>query len=185
MVVSEGAGVVVLESLEHARKRNAYIYAEVIGYGVSCDAFHMTIPNEEGISLAMESALKHAGLQPTDIDLICAHGTGTQANDSSESKVINKIYGNQIPVTSNKSTIGHTMGAASALNVITIAMAMQKGVIPKTNNVEKIDPSCQVNCVIENRNQAVKYGQANGFAFGGNNGVVILKNGRLIKGIDE
>lgn len=185
MVVSEGAGVVVLESLEHAQKRNAYIYAEVVGYGVSCDAFHMTIPNEEGISLAMESALKYAGIKPADIDLICAHGTGTQANDSSESRVINKIYGDQIPVTANKSTIGHTMGAASMLNVITIAMAMQEDVIPKTSNVEKIDPSCQVDCVMENRHQVVKYGQANGFAFGGNNGVVILKNGRLLKGIDE
>jgi 3-oxoacyl-[acyl-carrier-protein] synthase II len=169
-----------LESLEHARKRNAFIYSEVLGCGASCDAFHMTMPNEEGISLAMKNALEDAGIQPKEIDLICAHGTGTQANDSTESKVIKKIYGSNIAVTANKSVLGHTMGAASALNVITIALAMKKGIIPKINNVDKIDPECQIDCIIENRIMNVNYGQSNGFAFGGNNGVVILKNGNLI-----
>lgn len=184
LVPSEGAGMVVLESLEHAVKRNASIYAEVMGCGASCDAFHMTLPDAEGISLAMENALKNAGIQPEDIDLICAHGTGTHANDSTESKVINKIYGSQVAVTANKSVLGHTMGTASALNVITILLAMQKDVMPKTSNVQKLDPSCQIDCVLENRHKPVYYGQSNGFAFGGNNGVVILKNGRLLKGID-
>jgi 3-oxoacyl-[acyl-carrier-protein] synthase II len=184
MIPSEGAGVIVLESLEHARKRNASIYAEVLGCGASCDAFHMTLLNEEGIALAMENALQNAGIKPEEIDLICAHGTGTLANDPAESKVINQIYGSQVPVTANKSVLGHTMGAASMLNVITIALVMQKNVIPKISNVNKIDPSCQINCVLENiYNTTVNYGQSNGFAFGGNNGVVILKNGKLLKGV--
>jgi 3-oxoacyl-[acyl-carrier-protein] synthase II len=185
MVPSEGAGMVVLESLEHALNRNAAIYAEVIGCGASCDAFHMTMPNEDGIALAMKNALQNGGIRPEEIDLICAHGTGTQANDSTESKVISQIYGNRVAVTANKSVLGHTMGAASVLNVITIALAMQKEVIPKTSNVNQVDPSFQIDCVLENRNQTVNYGQSNGFAFGGNNGVVILKNGKLVKGFDK
>lgn len=185
MVPSEGAAMVVLESLEHAEKRNAFIYAEVLGCGVSCDAFHMTRLHEEGVSLAMENALKNSGIQPVDIDLICAHGTGTRVNDSIESKAINKIYGHQVAVTAIKSVLGHTMGTASVLNVITIALAMQKNVMPKISNVEKLDSSCQIDCVLENRHKPVYYGQSNGFAIGGNNGVVVLKNGRLLKGIDN
>jgi 3-oxoacyl-[acyl-carrier-protein] synthase II len=143
------------------------------------------MPNEDGIALAMKNALQNGGIRPEEIDLICAHGTGTQANDSTESKVISQIYGNRVAVTANKSVLGHTMGAASVLNVITIALAMQKEVIPKTSNVNQVDPSFQIDCVLENRNQTVNYGQSNGFAFGGNNGVVILKNGKLVKGFDK
>ncbi len=176
MVVSEGAGIVVMESLEHALERKATIYAEVVGYGVSCDAYHMTIPSEEGFAMAMQNALDDAGLNASDIDLIAAHGTGTQANDMTESKVINRIYGTKTAVTANKSVLGHTMGAASALNVITIVLAMRKGIMPKISNVRAIDPSCKINVLTENKQNRIKYGQANGFAFGGNNGVVILKN---------
>jgi 3-oxoacyl-[acyl-carrier-protein] synthase II len=179
MVVSEGAAIVVLESLAHAQKRNANIYAEVSGYGVSCDASHMTRLSETGISLAMQNALAHAGIRSDEIDLICAHGTGTQANDLTEARAINSIYGNKVPVTANKSVIGHTMGAASVLNVITIALAMRHNRIPRTSNTLAIDPELNINCVLQNIDTPVLYGQANGFAFGGNNGVVILKNMNL------
>lgn len=185
MVVSEGAGIVVLESLEHALKRNAKIYAEIVGCGVSCDAHHMTMPNEKGITLAMENALKDAGIKASDIDYISAHGTGTQANDKVESNVINQIYGDNVPVSSNKSILGHTMGAASALNVITVVMAMQKGLLPKSSNINSVDSNCKINCLLENKSSNINYGQANGFAFGGNNGVVILKNGNLIRGKND
>ena len=179
MVVSEGAAIIVLESLAHARKRNANIYAEVSGYGVSCDAYHMTRLSEAGISLAMRNALAHACIGPDEIDFICAHGTGTSTNDLYEAKAINSIYGNKTPVTANKSVIGHTMGAASALNVITIALAMQHNTIPRISNTLTMDPDLNINCVLQNIDGPVLYGQSNGFAFGGNNGVVILKNMNL------
>jgi 3-oxoacyl-[acyl-carrier-protein] synthase II len=181
MVVSEGAAIIILESLERARKRNARIYAEVAGYGVSCDAFHMTRLSEPGISLAMRNALAHAGIEPDEINIICAHGTGTQANDFFEAKAINAIYGNKTPVTANKSVVGHTMGAASALNVITIALAMRHNKMPRISNTEIVDPELNINCVLRNIDAPILYGQSNGFAFGGNNGVVILKNINLQK----
>ena len=179
MVVSEGAAIILLESLSHAEKRNAKVYAEVAGYGVSCDAFHMTRLSEPGITLAMRNALAHAGIEPDKIDIICAHGTGTQANDIVEGKAIHSIYGSKVPVTANKSVIGHTMGAASAMNVITIALAMRYNGIPRIRNTEIIDPELNINCVLRNIDAPILYGQSNGFAFGGNNGVVILKNTNL------
>ena len=185
MVVSEGAGVVVLESLEHALKRNARIYAEVVGCGISCDAHHMTMPNENGVALAMENALDDAGIKASEVGFISAHGTGTPANDTVESNVINQIYGDKVPVGANKSVLGHTMGAASALNVITVALAMQKGLLPKSSNTSSLDPNCKINCLLDNSKKNIDYGQANGFAFGGNNGVVILKNGNLLEGKNE
>jgi 3-oxoacyl-[acyl-carrier-protein] synthase II len=182
MVPSEGSAIVILESLNHALKRGASIYAEVLGCGVSCDAYSTTRPHESGIALAMNNALTAAKIKPSKIDLICAHGTGTKVNDFVESNAINKIYG-WPPVTANKSALGHTMGTASILNVITIILAMKHNTIPKTSNVNKLDPSCPVDCVLENRSCVIEYGQSNGFAIGGNNGIVILKNGNLINGL--
>lgn len=176
MIPSEGAGIMVIETLKRALGRQAPIYAEIAGCGYSCDAHHMTQPKAEGISLAMDRALANAGIGPEAIDFICAHGTGTASNDNTEAMVINEKYGAGVPVSSIKSAIGHTMGAASALNVITVCLAIRHGKIPKNNNVTSIDAACDIDCVLETRKAPVKYGQSNGFAFGGNNGVVILKD---------
>jgi len=180
MVVSEGAGIIILESLRNAENRHAKIYAEVVGSGVSCDAFHMTHLSEQGITLAMQNALTDARITADMVDMICAHGTGTHANDLIEGKVIASMYGNNVCVTSNKSVIGHTMGAACAFNIIMLALSMQNGLIPKISNTKDVDPLLGINCVLNNIETTVHYGQSNGFAFGGNNGIVILRNGRML-----
>jgi 3-oxoacyl-[acyl-carrier-protein] synthase II len=179
MMVAEGAGMLVLESLESALKRNAEIYAEIAGYGLSCDAHHMTQPSVEGIASCMIKAMREAGIRPGDVDYLCAHGTGTQANDRTECAAIKEVFGDlyrQIPVSSIKSMIGHTMGAASALEAIACALAIRNDIIPPTINFETPDPECDIDCVPNlARPHIVNIALNNSYAFGGNNACLVLK----------
>ncbi|MCX5712723.1 MAG: beta-ketoacyl-[acyl-carrier-protein] synthase family protein [Candidatus Omnitrophica bacterium] len=146
MMVAEGAGIIVLETLDKAVKRKAHIYAELLGYGVSCDAHHMTAPQADGISRAITSALKHSGISPGQVDYFNAHGTGTPANDREESMAIKKVFGEnykKVAVSSIKSMLGHTMGAASALETIACSMAIENNMIPPTINYETPDPQIE------------------------------------------
>lgn len=179
MMVGEGAGILVLETLEHAKERNAHIYAEILGYGLSCDAFHMTSPHEDGIAACMENALKETNLNPEDIDYICAHGTGTKHNDRTECRAINKVFKDKkVPVSSIKSMLGHTMGAASAIEAIACCLTVENNIIPPTINYETPDPECDIDCVPNKaREQKVDIAFNNGFAFGGNNACLVIKKG--------
>lgn len=176
MMLGEGAGVLVLESLARAKQRNAEIYAEVLGYGLSCDANHITIPKKQGIEKAMVKALAKSKLKPNQVDYICAHGTGTPANDKAESEAINSLFSKRrVPVSSIKSMLGHSMGAASALEAIACCLAIKDGKIPPTINFTTPDPDCDVDCVPNQYRQAkVKVALNNGFAFGGNNCCVVF-----------
>lgn len=177
MIPGEGAGIVVLEPLEQAQKRNAHIYAEIAGYGLSCDANHMTNPHMDGVSSCMENALNEAGLEPSDVDYISAHGTGTIHNDRVESAAIRKIFGNnKVAVSSSKSMLGHAMGAASALEAIACCLAVERDEIPPTINYETPDPECDIDCVPNfARKHTVNIALNNGFAFGGNNACLVVK----------
>ncbi len=179
MMVSEGAGILILESLESALRRDAVIYAEIAGYGISCDAFHITTPKLEGIEKAMRKALKEADITAKEVDYICAHGTGTLGNDKTECAAIKKIFnGNSktIPVSSIKSMLGHPMGAASAIEAITCCLTVKENIIPPTMNFETLDPQCDIDCVPNKaRRKRVNIALNNGFAFGGNNSCVVIK----------
>lgn len=179
MMVGEGAGLLMLERLEDARARGAKIYAEVLGHGMSCDANHMTIPDIDGVTRVMESALRNADLAPTDVDYINAHGTGTQANDRNECAAIRAVFNShtdRLPVSSIKSMLGHTMGAASALEAIACVLAVKHNAVPPTINFEESDPECDIDCVPNaSRRHRVQIALNNSFAFGGNNACVIFK----------
>lgn len=178
IVLGEGAGILILERLEDVLARGATPYAEVLGYGLSCDANHMTIPQAEGVTTAIRSALQDAGISPGDVDYINAHGTGTPANDRTECAAISAVFGKQgggIPVSSIKSMIGHTMGAASALEAIACTLAVHTNRVPPTINYETTDPECEVDCVPNQSRQCqVNIALNNSFAFGGNNACVVL-----------
>jgi len=179
MMVSEGAGFVVLESLGNALRRKATIYAEVLGYGLSCDAFHMTTSSTAGIIACMKKALWEAGVVPEQVDYISAHGTGTITNDRNESAAIKDVFGpryKKVPVSSIKSMLGHTMGAASAIEAIACALAVTTDKIPPTINYEVADPECDVDCVPNTaREHRVTIALNNSYAFGGNNACLVLK----------
>jgi len=178
MMVGEGAGIVILERYEDAMMRRAPILAEILGYGMTCDAKHMTIPDVNGINGVMKSALRDAELCAQDIDYINAHGTGTPANDRTECAAIRRTFNthaDEVLVSSTKSMIGHTMGAASALEAIVCVLAIRMGVIPPTINYETPDPECDVDCVPNKaRSVSVNYALNNAFAFGGNNAAVVF-----------
>ena len=178
MMVAEGAGILVLESLDSALERNASIYAEILGYGLSCDAQHMTQPSVDGISQCMKKALK-APLSADDVDYISAHGTGTSANDKTECAAIKEVFGDRykkIPVSSIKSMLGHTMGAASAIEAIVCTLAVKNDIIPPTINFETPDHECDIDCVPNHaRRQKVNIALNNSYAFGGNNASLVLK----------
>src|SRR4030042_489039 len=179
MILAEGAGIVVLESLESALRRNAPIYAEILGYGLSCDAKHMTQPSVEGISQCIIKAMKEAGIKGENVDYISAHGTGTPANDKAECAAIKDVFGpryKQIPVSSIKSMLGHTMGAASAIEAITCALVVKNDIIPPTINFETPDPECDIDCVSNHaREHKVNIALNKSFAFGVNNASLVLK----------
>ncbi len=179
MMVAEGAGIVVLESLESALQRKAPVYAEVLGYGLSCDAYHMTASSVEGIAACIRRALKEAGLTPDDVEYISAHGTGTLTNDKNECAAIKAVFGpsyRNIPVSSIKSMLGHTMGAASALEAAACALAIKNDIIPPTINYETFDPECDIDCVPNHaRQHPVHIALNNSYAFGGNNASLVLK----------
>ena len=173
MLLGEGAGILILESLDNANERNAKIYAEISGYGLSCDAGHITIPNKEGIKKSMQKAIKNSNITENNVDYICAHGTGTPANDKAESTAINEIFGEKskkIAVSSIKSMLGHCMGAASSIEAVACCMALKTNRIPPTINYETPDPECDIDCVPNHtRNKRISTVINNGFAFGGNN----------------
>ena len=180
-VMSEGAGVLVLEELEHARRRGAVILAEVVGYGASGDGYHITspAPDGDGGARAMCTALRHAGIKPEDIDYINAHGTSTELNDKFETMAIKKVFGDhayKVAVSSTKGTTGHALGAAGGLESIACVKAIETGTVPPTINYETPDPLCDLNIT---PNTAVKrdirYALNTNLGFGGHNGVVIYK----------
>jgi 3-oxoacyl-[acyl-carrier-protein] synthase II len=179
MMVAEGAGILVLESLESALKRNAHIYAEILGYGLSCDANHMTQPSVEGMSACMIKAMNTAGIGKENVDYVSAHGTGTLANDRTECAAIKEVFGESyrnIPVSSIKSMLGHTMGAASAIEAVTCALVIENDTLPPTMNFETPDPECDIDCVPnKHRKKFVAVALNNSYAFGGNNACLILK----------
>jgi 3-oxoacyl-[acyl-carrier-protein] synthase II len=179
MMVAEGSGILVLESLESALKRDAHIYAEILGYGLSCDANHMTQPSAEGMGACMIKAMSSSGIGKEDVDYISAHGTGTLANDRTECSAIKEVFGERyrdIPVSSIKSMLGHTMGAASALEAIACSLVVKNDIIPPTINFETADPECDIDCVPNRaRQHVVNIALNNSYAFGGNNASLVLK----------
>lgn len=180
-VMAEGAGILVLESLSHALKRGARIYAEVTGYGATSDAYHMvaTHPEGRGAYQAMKLALKEAGVEPAQVDVISAHATSTQVGDRSELGAIKRLFGedaHRIPVTANKSMIGHMFGAAGGAEAIALVQMIQNDKIPPTINQEVRDPECDLD-VVPNvaRDKEVHIGISNSFGFGGHNAVIVLQ----------
>lgn len=180
-VLGEGAGMLVLEEYEHAKKRGAHIYAEILGHGMTCDAYHMTAPDPEGreASRAMQLAMNSAGVKPQDIDYINAHGTSTPLNDKTETLVIKKVFGEQaykIPISSTKSMIGHLIGAAGSVELIATLLAMENQIIPPTINYMTKDSECDLDYVPnEARPAKIQIAMKNSFGFGGKNSILILK----------
>jgi 3-oxoacyl-[acyl-carrier-protein] synthase II len=167
-----------LESYESAKKRKAKIYGEILGYGLSCDAYHITDPSDDGVFRAMERAVKSSKTSVKDIDYICAHGTGTKENDVIESKAIKKLLGKHVEnvaVSSIKSMLGHTMGAASAIGAVACCLAIKNEMTPPNINFKNRDPACEsLNIVKESYQKKLKIVMNNSQAFGGNNGCLIL-----------
>jgi 3-oxoacyl-[acyl-carrier-protein] synthase II len=180
-IISEGAALLVLESLDHARRRGANILAEIVAYGASADAYHITQPDEDGdgAARAMQIALQKAGLAPTDIDYINAHGTSTQLNDKMETLAIKTVFGDyayRVPVSSTKSMTGHLIGAAGALEAAICTMIIQQGIIPPTINLTHPDPDCNLDYVPNVARQAeVNTALSCSFGFGGHNSVLIFQ----------
>ncbi len=180
-VIGEGAGILIIESLEHAQRRNARIRAELVGFGLSGDAYHMTAPPDdgEGGARAMKEALKDADMVPEDIDYINAHGTSTPLNDSCETKAIKSVFGQhayKIPVSSTKSMTGHLLGGAGGVEAIFTVKALENGIIPPTINYENPDPECDLDYVPNKaRKMEIQTAMSNSFGFGGTNGVLIFK----------
>ncbi len=181
-VMSEGAGVLILETLEHAQARGARILAELVGYGLSADAYHLTspMPEGEGASRCMQMALEHAGLKPEDVDYINTHGTSTPLGDICETKAIKRTFGdyakNGLVVSSTKSMTGHLLGAAGGIELIACVMAIQDNFIPPTINVFNQDPECDLDvCPNVGRAKKVDVALSNSFGFGGHNASLIVK----------
>lgn len=181
-VMGEGSGIVVLENYDHARARGAHIYGELLGYGATGDAYHMTAPDPDGKGaiLAMERALQQAGLSPEAISYINAHGTSTPANDRIESMAIHQVFGNaaaRVPVSSTKSMTGHLLGAGGAVELIFCLLAMRDKVVPATINYSEPDPECALDCVPnEPRAMSVTTAMSNSFGFGGHNACLVAGN---------
>jgi 3-oxoacyl-[acyl-carrier-protein] synthase II len=179
MIIGEGSAVLVMENEKDAKNRGAPIYAEVAGYGLSCDAFSMTAPNAEGIERVMKAAISNSGIGVDDIDYVSAHGTGTYSNDRVESQAIKKVFGRKyinIPVSSIKSMIGHTMGSSSSMEAVSCCMAIKNSVVPPTMNYLTPDPECDLDCVPNKaRKKRIDIAMNNSYAFGGNNCSVIFK----------
>ncbi|WP_433945118.1 beta-ketoacyl-ACP synthase II [Paenibacillus sp. SN-8-1] len=180
-VMGEGAGILVLESLTHALKRGAQIYGEVIGYGASSDAYHMVASHPEGIGgyLAMKSAVKSAGLTPQDIDVISAHATSTEVGDIAETMAIKKLLGEaayQVPVTANKSMLGHMFGAAGGAEAVALVQTLREGIVPPTINLDQPGEGCDLDYVPNTaRTGRFEVGLSNSFGFGGHNAVIVLR----------
>jgi 3-oxoacyl-[acyl-carrier-protein] synthase II len=181
-VAGEGSGILILEEYEHARKRGARIYAELAGYGATADANHITspAPEGEGGQRAMRMALRDAGISPDLVGYVNTHGTSTPQGDVAECQAINKVFGEHakkgLAVSSTKSMTGHLLGAAGGLEAVVTVMALARGVLPPTINVEEQDPECQLDVIANQaRERRVEYAMSNSFGFGGTNAVVLFK----------
>ncbi|MEV6583958.1 beta-ketoacyl-[acyl-carrier-protein] synthase family protein [Streptomyces sp. NPDC051582] len=176
LLLGEGAGMLLLEDADTARARGTRVYAEVMGYGLNCDAYHPVAPERESVGRCMRLALDDAGITPEDVDLVCAHGTGTKTNDITEVQAMHDVFGARPPrATAVKSMIGHTMGAASALGAVAGALAIHHGFVPPTANHRQTDPECPVDCTPNRSVEAeVRIVQNTALAFGGNNAVLVL-----------
>jgi len=180
-VIGEGSGILILEELERARARGAKIYAELVGYGMTADAYHITQPSEDGAGAVrvMQTAIGEAGVEPHQIDYINAHGTSTHYNDKIETAAIKRVFGDSaysIPVSSTKSMMGHLLGAAGGVEAGIIAMSIRNRTIPPTANYEKPDPDCDLDYVPKlPRRREVKYALSNSFGFGGTNAALLMK----------
>ena len=177
-VMGEGAGVLVLESLEHAQKRGAAILAEVVGYGSNCDAYHMTTPRPDGsgAAKAMKLAIQEAGIEPEQVGYVNAHGTSTQANEKGESQAIVAVLGKDVPVSSTKSFTGHLLGAAGAVEAIATLEAIRHSYLPMTAGTKEVSEDIEADVIMgEGREVAVDYAISNTFGFGGHNAVLAFK----------
>ncbi len=180
-VMGEGAGVMILETLEHAQKRGANIYAEVVGYGATCDAYHLTAPapGGNGGARAMKMAINDSGINEEQISYINAHGTSTPYNDKSETEAIKTVFGEKaydIPISSTKSMTGHMLGASGAAEAIICVKAIKESFIPPTIGLQEQDPECDLDYVpLQGRNQNLQYTISNSFGFGGQNASILLK----------
>ena len=180
-VIGEGAGVLVLEELEHAKKRGAKIYAEIVGFGMSSDAYHITAPNEEGPALAVTRALKDAGLNPEDVDYVNAHGTSTPLGDANETKALKRALGDharKVIVNSTKSMTGHLLGAAGGVEALYSVLAIHEQKSPPTINIfeQDVEAGCDLDyCANEARDAKIDVTISNSFGFGGTNGTLVFK----------
>jgi 3-oxoacyl-[acyl-carrier-protein] synthase II len=180
-VMGEGSGVLLLETLDHAKARGAKIYAEIVGYGMSGDAYHITSPSPsgEGAKRAITLALKDANLQPTDIDHVNAHGTSTSLNDKFETMAIKAAFGEhakKLAISSNKSMIGHLLGAAGAVEMVATTLSVKEDIVPPTMNYDEADPECDLDYVPNKaRPMKVRAAISNSFGFGGHNAVLVVK----------
>ncbi|RAP76294.1 beta-ketoacyl-ACP synthase II [Paenibacillus montanisoli] len=178
-VMGEGSGVLILESLEHAQKRGARIYAEIVGYGMSGDAYHMTEPDPDGAARCMTKALRDGGIEPSQIDYINAHGTSTPVGDKSETTAIKKTFGDhayKLAVSSTKSMTGHLLGAAGGVEAVILGLSLQNGMIAPTINLDNQDPECDLDYVPNQARKAdLNYALSNSFGFGGHNATIVMK----------
>ncbi|MGW6685972.1 beta-ketoacyl-[acyl-carrier-protein] synthase family protein [Streptomyces sp. NPDC054961] len=178
IMTAEGGAALVLESWDGAVARGARIYAEVLGYGITCDAKHPTQPDRDGIAECIRRAHRDAGVKPEEVDYVCAHGTGTSANDTTEVAAVREVFGDHLPpVSSIKSMLGHTMGAASGFGALACCMALYEGFLPPTSTVRTVDPALgpDLDCVPGRARPAQpRIVENHGFAFGGNNAIVML-----------
>jgi len=180
-VIAEGAGILILEELTHAQKRGAKVYAELIGYGATCDAYHMTAPSPdgEGAEACMKLALEDANIAPNEVDYINAHGTSTPLNDVVETKAIKKVFGEhayKLMVSSTKSMTGHLLGGAGGLEAVITVKALETGIVPPTINLEEPDPECDLDYVPNQARRAnIKVAMSNAFGFGGTNACLVFK----------
>jgi 3-oxoacyl-[acyl-carrier-protein] synthase II len=180
-VIAEGAGILIVEELEFALNRGARIYAEIVGYGYTGDAYHITAPSPDGDGAArcMRMAMRDAGLKPEQIDHINAHGTSTPLNDAIETKAIKTVFGEhakKIPISATKSMTGHLLGAAGSTEAIFTILSLRDGILPPTINYEEPDPECDLDYVPNAaRRKPIQIAMSNAFGFGGTNGTLIFK----------
>jgi 3-oxoacyl-[acyl-carrier-protein] synthase II len=181
LIIGEGAGILILEELEHALKRNVPIHSEFLGYGICADAYHLTSPepNGEGVERVIRTALAHAGISPEEVDTINAHGTATPFNDIAETRGIKRVFGErakEIPISGIKSMVGHCLGSAGGIEAVATVLTIENGIIPPTIHYEVPDPLCDLNYTPNHSvKKDVRIAISNSFAFGGNNACLVFK----------